>query len=86
MQLFAAAMWLSLTTFIRELYVQVPAILPSAAPALSRHGIQHGRYEAPNVRAEAIRVLHAIDTALSLTDRLNRSKASSRKSLDENVN
>ncbi len=73
-QMFAAAMWLSLATFVSELYVQVPAISPNVAPVLSRHGIQHGRFEAPNVRAEAIRVLHAIDTALSLSDRLGRQK------------
>jgi hypothetical protein len=77
----AAAVWLSLHTYINELYTDIPATSESVSPVLSRHGIQHGRIEAPNERLQAIRVLHTIETALSLKDGFSLRKMSKRKRL-----
>jgi hypothetical protein len=73
--IFAAAIWLSLVTFIDGLYKQYPAIGAPFAPVLSRPAILHGRKEAPNERIEAIRLLHTLETALSLHRRLPTSRA-----------
>lgn len=83
---FAAAVWLSLHTFVNELYVQIPAMSASVSPVLSRHVIQHGRLEAPNERVEAIRILHTIETALSLKDGSQLRKRANAKRLRANAN
>jgi hypothetical protein len=61
-----AAIWLSLTTFINDLYEPWTPLATKPAPALSRHLTQHGRKEPPNDKIEVIRLLNAITTALSL--------------------
>lgn len=62
----ATAIWLSLMTFMNNLYEHCPAVDGSNVSALSRHAILHGRKEPPNDNIEAIRLLHALETALSL--------------------
>lgn len=68
-----AAIWLSLATFINDLYEPWTALATKPAPALSRHLTQHGRKEPPNEKVEVIRLLHAIETALSLHRELGTS-------------
>jgi hypothetical protein len=80
---FATAVWLSLHTFINELYKEIPSTPASVPSVLSRHGIQHGRFEAPNERVEAIRVLHTIETALWLKGRCGLLKARKTKAVHE---
>jgi len=67
-----ATIWLSLVTFIDKLYAQYPlvAAASTAGSALSRHAIQHGCREPPNECLEAIRLLHTIETALSLHEEI----------------
>jgi len=73
--MFTAAIWLSLATFVDDLYRSYPppAISASNAPILSRHLTQHGRKEPPNEKIEVIRLLHALETALSLHRELGAS-------------
>jgi hypothetical protein len=68
-----AAIWLSLATFINDLYEPWTALSTKPAPALSRHLTQHGRKEPPNEKVEVIRLIHAIETALSLHRELGMS-------------
>jgi hypothetical protein len=68
-----AAIWLSLATFINDLYEPWTALAKKPAPALSRHLTQHGRKEPPNQKVEVIRLLHTIETALSLHRELETS-------------
>jgi post-segregation antitoxin (ccd killing protein) len=66
----AAAMWLSLVTFIEAHYKQYPAVGSPPTPFLSRPAILHGREEPPNEKIEAIRLLHTLETALSLHEEI----------------
>jgi hypothetical protein len=59
-----AAIWLSLATFINDLYAPRP--LAGGPQTLSRHLIEHGRKEPPNEKIEVIRLFHPLETALSL--------------------
>jgi len=68
--IFTAAVWLSLHTFIEDLYQQYPAIGMPRTASLSRKAILHGRKEPPNEKAEAVRLLHALDTALGFHEEL----------------
>jgi hypothetical protein len=61
-----AAIWLSLMTFCNDLYAQSPLVGSLDTSPVLRHAIQHGRKEPPNEKVDAIRLLHALDTALSL--------------------
>jgi len=61
-----AAIWLSLTTFINDLYEPWTPLATKPAPTLSRHLTQHGRKEPPNEKIEVIRLFNAIGTALGL--------------------
>jgi hypothetical protein len=72
-EMLTAAIWLSLTTFINDVYEPWTALATKPAPALSRHLTQHGRREPPNEKVEVIRLLHAIGTALSLHRELGMS-------------
>ena len=74
-----AAIWLSLTTFINDLYEPWTPLATKPAPALSRHLTQHGRKEPPNEKIEVIRLLNAISTALSLHRELETSIQSSQQ-------
>jgi hypothetical protein len=68
-----AAIWLSLATFINDVYEPWTALARKPAPPLSRHLTQHGRKEPPNEKVEVIRLLRAIETALSLHRELGTS-------------
>jgi hypothetical protein len=68
-----AAIWLSLATFISDVYAPWTALARKPAPPLSRHLTQHGRKEPPNEKVEVIRLLRAIKTALSLHRELGTS-------------
>ena len=70
-----AAIWLSLATFVDDLYRSCPPPAVSApnVPVLSRQLTQHGRREPPNEKVEVIRLLHALETALSLHRELGTS-------------
>ena len=73
--MFTAAIWLSIATFVDDLYRSCPppVISGSNSPVLSRHLTQHGRKEPPNEKIEVIRLLHALETALSLHRELGTS-------------
>lgn len=67
--LFCAAVWLSLFKVISRLWNNLPLKIPENV-GLSRNGVQHGRTEPPNTKAEVIRLLVALETALVLHDLL----------------
>jgi hypothetical protein len=72
--MWTAAIWLSLATFINDLYEPWTALATKPTPAaLSRHLTQHGRKQPPNEKVDVIRLLHAIRTALSLHRELGTS-------------
>jgi hypothetical protein len=67
--LFCAAVWLSLYKVAGQLWDNLPLKIPESV-GLSRNGVQHGRTEPPNTKAEVIRLLNALETALALHDLL----------------
>jgi hypothetical protein len=76
-----AAIWLSLMTFVNDLYEPWTHLTTKSAPSLSRHLTQHGRKEPPNEKIEVIRLLNAISTALSLHRELDTSMQSTQRSV-----
>lgn len=67
--LFCAAVWLSLFKVVGQLWDNLPLKIPENV-GLSRNGVQHGRTEPPNTKTEVIRLLNALETALTLHDLL----------------
>jgi hypothetical protein len=67
--LFCAAVWLSLYRVTGQLWDNLPLEIPHDV-GLSRNGVQHGRTEPPNTKAEVVRLLNALETALVLHDLL----------------
>jgi hypothetical protein len=74
-ELFCGALWLSLLTVVDGLWKQFPSNMPET-PVLSRPAIQHGRVEAPNTKAEIVRLLNTLETSLALHDFLEDSELS----------
>jgi hypothetical protein len=67
-----ASVWLSLMTFISQLWRQYPnaAFLKEQPMLLARNPIQHGRMEPPNEKIELLRLLNALETSLTLHEHL----------------
>jgi hypothetical protein len=60
--------WLSLHEFVRWLYEQYGQ-KNLGEDRVFRNGIQHGTQPPPNEKAEALRLLHALDTVAALHKR-----------------
>src|SRR6202030_257591 len=71
--LFCAAIWLSLLKVVSPLWANLPLNIPDSA-GLSRHGVQHGRTEAPNTKTEIVRLLNTLETALALHELLSENR------------
>jgi hypothetical protein len=71
--LFCSAVWISLFKVVGRLWDHLPLKIPENF-GLSRNGVQHGRTEPPNTKAEVIRLLNALETALALHDLLKEDK------------
>jgi hypothetical protein len=69
--IFCAAVWLSFTTVVTELWRQYP-LFTQEESTLSRPAIQHGRIEAPNSKGEVLRLLNTIESGISLHDHLSQ--------------
>ena len=72
--LFCAALWLSLFRVVGSLWKPFPLNTPNT-PVLSRPGIQHGRIEPPNTKAEIIRLLNTLETAIALHELLDEANS-----------
>lgn len=71
--LFCAAIWLSLIKVVGPLWANLPLNIPDSA-GLSRHGVQHGRTEPPNTKIEIVRLLNTLETALALHELLRENQ------------